>query len=420
MKFRHDDPVLDAEAALLGALIEYPEQLDQLAGGLTTDAFYSPTHRLIFGAMLSLNDDREPIDDVTIRNRCPGVSVADIAELTERCPTAANLEHYVAIIQEAVLARRMASVALDMTDPRSRPRQTLESSSERLIRLLGETDRGFVATNDATEEWMRELERAKDGTRAVQTHIGELDSALGGGFFPSELTILAARPSVGKTAMMLTLARNLAYLGKKSVAIYSHEMTRVQLMTRLYAAEASVDATALRLCKLSGAEMDRILAAQRAVKAMKIWINESSSMSPISVRAGARALNAKHPIDCVMLDYLQLLTGDPRAPRAQQVGEAARHMKELAKELDVPVICLAQLNRASEQRNNPQPQQSDLRESGDIENHADVIMFLYREKEEEAVARYMYIGKQRNGPAGIKLQMRLAGMYGKFHDFKKV
>jgi replicative DNA helicase len=413
---------IEAECGVLGSIIIDPEAIVQVSDFLHSDDFYRDAHRTIYDVILQLFEEREPADFITIcdelerRNKLEEVGGASyITSLINQVPTSGNVEYYGRIVERSAILRRLihaagqiAAVAYESNDAEA----ALEKA-EQLIFAIGQrharTD--FAHLRDILADYMNKLDQLHErrGTIVgVPTGFTDLDR-LTGGLQKSDLLVLAARPGVGKTSMALSLAHNAAVKFQRSVAIFSLEMSKEQLAQRLLSMDASIDQQRLRTGWIEDDEWDRIVYAMDTLAETNIWIDDTASISTTEMRSKARRLQAEQGIDLIIVDYLQLMQatigGRRNENRVQEISEISRSLKALARELNVPVLALAQLSRAVETRQSKVPQLSDLRESGSIEQDSDIVMFIYRDdvynqdSEKKNIADII-VAKHRNGPLG--------------------
>jgi replicative DNA helicase len=419
----------ELEAAILGAILIDNEVLNDVIQILDYSHFYSSKNATIYQAMTNLEVKNEPIDANTLKEELERLNkltevggIEYIIDLTTSISTSANAEHYARIVFEKYVLRNLISISSKIVtqclDPTVETFHILDSAEKNILDISESlSKKKIISIKDEIEGLYDELGglRGKDnkGVTGVPTGYFELDEKTSG-FQPSELIIIAGRPSHGKTALAVNIARNAAVDHKKNVLIFSLEMTVRELMIRMLASEARVDATRLKIGRTSNEEWTRIANNFTKLKS-NIYIDDSSDLSILELRAKARRFKYEFGIDMIVVDYLQLLRGlDTRYERRDlEVAYVSRSLKALAKELEIPVVACAQLNRGIEQRGKIQkPQLSDLRESGSIEQDADVVIFVHRqfliEKKDPTEPDYeelrrkseIVIGKQRNGPTG--------------------
>jgi replicative DNA helicase len=415
---------IDVEKAVLGAMLLSKEAIVEAVEVLDESCFYRDAHRKIYLAILTLFDRDEPADQVTVteellkRKQLEEVGGAFyLASLASGVSTTANVTYHAKIILEKALLRKMIHLASQTTtecyEGRDDVFTILDRAEQRIFSLserrLGRT---FISLEEILRETFDELEKAhrREGhIVGIPTGYIKLDEMLTG-FQPSDLIVLAARPSMGKTALALNIARNAAVLYKHPVAIFSLEMSSRQLAQRLLCAEASVDSHRVRSHRLPDEDWGRLSTAVGRLADAPIFIDDTPALGVFEMRAKARRLQVEHGIKLVIIDYLQLMSSPPRMEnRQQEISFISRSLKALSKELNVPVLALSQLSRAVESRTDKRPLLSDLRESGSIEQDSDVVIFIYRaeqyrimeEKGESTEGKAeIIIGKQRNGPTG--------------------
>jgi replicative DNA helicase len=409
---------LGAERAVLGSLMIDQAAIAEIRDVLEPDDFYAERHAHIYRAATALADRGDPIDEVTLQSqldRGPGIGRAGgldyISELTLEVPTAASVRHWADIVLNHALRRRLIAAGGEVTklgfDNAVTAVDAIEAAEQRIFNI-SQARRGSEATHIAklvhdTWEMLEERLQKKELINGVRTNYARLDG-LTQGLQPQELVILAARPSVGKTSFALNIARNAAVLARVPVAIFSLEMSRQALAQRLICSEAMVNSHVLRSGQASQLDFQRIAAAMDKLTQAELWIDDTPRLSIATLRARARRMKSQHGIGLVIIDYLQLMQGGRQESRVQEVSDISSGLKAVAKELEVPVLALSQLSRASEQRNDKRPQLSDLRDSGAIEQDADVVLFLYREgmhkPDIDKASTELIVAKNRNGPVG--------------------
>ncbi|CAM2841373.1 replicative DNA helicase [Dellaglioa algida] len=385
---------IEAEQAVLGAVFLKGDALIEAMEYLEPEDFYQRRHQLIFAAMVDLNDRDEAIDIVTIqdnltsRNQMDDVGgVSYIVELAGSVPTAANVQYYAKIVEEKSMIRRLIATATSIATKGLSQEDdvaTLLDNAEREIMSVSEkrNSSGFQAIADVLKSTFTNIEKlAKEGDTitGLSTGYPELDK-MTAGLHADELIILAARPAVGKTAFALNIAQNVATKTGESVAIFSLEMSAESLVSRMLCAEGSINANHLRTGQLDESEWSNLIVAMNSLSKTNIFIDDTAGSKMAEIRAKCRRLaKEKNGLGLIVVDYLQLIEGSGRESRQQEVSEISRQMKKLAKELSVPVIALSQLSRGVEQRQDKRPVLSDIRESGSIEQDADIVAFLYRD-----------------------------------------
>jgi replicative DNA helicase len=419
---------LDAERAVLGAvLLEGRETLPRVIEVLRPSDFYTEAHRVMYGSMLTLFDRGEPVDVLTLTEELRRADQlefvggpAALALLVEQGSISAYLGSYTSIVRDRAVLRELIQTssqiiaqAFDAKDDV----QTLVDDAERRIFSLAERRLegsalpiGKILRN--TFEYIERLYERKEHVTGVATGFEKLDLETSG-FQPSDFIIIAGRPSMGKTAFALNIAQHVGITLRGRVLVLSLEMSAQQIVQRMLCSEAKVDSQAVRTGYLSSADWHRLTAAAGRLSEAAIFIDDSPGLTVLEARAKARRMKAEHGLDLLVIDYLQLMRGRAAMEsRQQEISEISRSLKALAKELNVPVVALSQLNRAVEQRADKRPLMADLRESGAIEQDADVIAFIYRDdfynrvSPEEGIAEII-IAKQRNGPQGLaKLAFR--------------
>ena len=415
---------LDSEKALLGSIMLRPEVMHDIADIVSGDSFYAEKHRTIFESMVALFSKSEPIDLVSLSGKLTEVKKIDraggmsyLAELVDMVPSAANASYYADMVQKKYVMRQLIEAANYISDLGYKEERDIEEVLDDAERKMYEitnapTSKKFSALSDILGVAFERLDALSksDGTlRGVPTGFKELDDKLAG-FQKSDLIILAARPSTGKTAFALDLARQSAINHGTSVGIFSLEMSDQQLVDRMLAAEAGVDSWRLRTGKLrTDQEFEQIQGALDRLSKANIYIDDQPANTVLNMRSVARRLKSEKGLDLIIVDYLQLMAPTKMKSSdsmVQQITEISRSLKQLARELDVPVIALSQLSRAIEQRRG-RPQLSDLRDSGSIEQDADVVCFLHnpdvytKEREERNNIIQLLIEKHRNGPTGM-------------------
>jgi replicative DNA helicase len=429
----------EAEQAVLGGLMLDNRTWDAIADRLVADDFYRRDHQLIFAAIAELAGRSEPSDAVTLSEWLERKGLADqtggliyLAGLVRETPSAANIRAYADIVRERSVLRKLISVggeiAASAYDPEGRQANEIVDEAERRVFEIAERGKksgsGFVPlTNDlgAVIDRLDMLAQNKGQLTGVSTGFAKLDE-MTAGLQKGDLIVIAGRPSMGKTTFALNIAENAAFGPRKAhVGIFSMEMSREQLAFRMISSLGRVDQSHLRIGNFGDEEWSRINGAINLMKGAPIYIDDTGALTPTEVRARARRLKREHGLDMIVLDYLQLMqVAGTKENRATEISEISRSLKALAKELAVPVIALSQLNRSVEQRTDKRPVMSDLRESGAIEQDADVIMMIYREEvydkntTRKGVADII-IAKQRNGEIG-DLQLTFLGKYTKFEN----
>ncbi|MEK3884277.1 replicative DNA helicase [Paenibacillus sp. PL2-23] len=425
---------MEAEQAVIGAILLQPEALITAMERVRSEDFYSSGHQRIYEAMIELAEANQPVDLVTLTahlqdqgllEETGGVSY--LAKLANAVPTAANVDYYAQIVEEKSMLRRLIRTATNIvTDgyANSEDVGVLLSDAEKKILEISNrrSSSGFVSIRDVLMEVFEKVEflySNKGGSTGIPSGFVDLDR-MTAGFQRSDLIIVAARPSVGKTAFALNVAQNVGVRAKETVAIFSLEMSAAQLVQRIICAEANVDATRMRTGTLEGDDWEKLTMAIGALSEAEIYIDDTPGITVADIRAKCRRLKKERGLGMILIDYLQLIQGRGKAGenRQQEVSEISRTLKMIARELEVPVIALSQLSRGVEQRQDKRPMMSDLRESGSIEQDADIVAFLYRddyydkESEKKNIIEII-IAKQRNGPVGT-VELVFLKQYNKF------
>jgi replicative DNA helicase len=424
----------DAEQAVLGAMLLDQDAALKAAEILDDSMFYKEAHRILFRAMVSLTERNDVIDPVTLReelvkrgdlDRAGGMEY--LAALIDVVPTAANVEYHTRIVRDKAVLRRLVEAATeiiqDVYDSKSDSAEVLDNAEHRIFQVAQfRRSEDFSRLKELiwpTMERIEQLQGSHGTVTGVASGFVDLDR-LTAGFQRSDLVIIAARPSMGKTSFVLNCVQHAAIEHQVGVGVFSLEMSKEALVQRLLCSEGLVDAQRLRRGALRDDDYPKLARAAGLLGTAPIWIDDSAALTPLAMRSKARRLKAEHDIGMIVVDYLQLMTGPSDIEnRQQEISYISRSLKALAKELGVPVVALSQLSRAPEQRGGEhrRPQLSDLRESGAIEQDADVVCFIYRQEfydgtvdkdgnSIEGLAE-LIIGKQRNGPTGtVKLYFK--------------
>jgi replicative DNA helicase len=429
----------EAEQSVLGAVLVRPEVLDRVADLLEPEDFYREAHARIYRAMLDLYGKGEPVDLVTVtallkeRGQLEGVGgPIFLAGLSEQVGFATNAERYAHLVHDKAILRRLLDCTQEIASQCLAPVEDvadfLDAAEQKVFEVAEAKVRpGFKALGTLVEQEIATLEaiwhRDKGRITGVASGFTDLDNKTAG-FQKGDLIIIAARPSMGKTALALNIAYHAAYQSQVPVAFFSLEMSKEQLVRRLLSSVGEVDASNLRRAFLSNLEWVNLQTAAGYLLDCPIFIDDTPGATVLDIRAKARRLKAEGKLGLVFIDYLQLMRGRSDAPsREQEISEISRSLKALAKELNVPVIALSQLNRRVEERPNKRPQLADLRESGAIEQDADVIIFIYRdevyrEDSPDKGTAEVIVGKQRNGPTG-KLKLSFRDKYTRFDNLAR-
>jgi replicative DNA helicase len=428
---------IEAEKAVLSAILLDNDAIHAIVTEVREEDFYHPAHQILYRAMSRLRDENQPVDLTTLAAYLKGESMLDsiggpiaLAEIADYEATPANIVHYAKIIRDRSIKRSLISTATEIVGLGYEPGETadklLDEAESRIFGLSTEKASTSLSSisiemHDAVNHIDMLMNRSGELT-GLSTGYEKLDE-MTGGLQPGDLFILAARPSMGKTAFALNVGRNAAIDGGKKVAIFSLEMTTRSLVMRMLSTDAQVDFGLFRSGLISTESHSRLMAAAGRLAEAGIWIDDTGAASVLEMRAKCRRLHSQHGLDLVIVDYLQLARGDRNTQsREQEISEISRGLKGLAKELDIPVIALSQLNRGPETRkDDKRPMLADLRESGAIEQDADVIAFIYRdivynkETEYENLAE-LIIAKQRNGPTGT-VKLEFEGRFAQFRDW---
>ncbi len=429
----------DSERVILGAILLDNQLISHAIEQLQPDDFYSPLHRRIYKAMTNLFERGITIDPILIGEELKKEGqldamggVSSITNLTYGLPHFSDISTYTKVVHDKAVVRNLIRVCNQITSEalsEEDDAETILDHAEQAIFAIADarTRQGFSSVKPIAEAVLAKVQeyakRESHALTGLSTGFRELDQ-MTSGLQPSDLIILAARPSMGKTALALTIAQNAAILENAVVAIFSLEMSKEQLVMRMLSSEARVDAQRFRTGFLNREEWGRLAGAIVTLSEARIFIDDTPGISPLEMRAKLRRLVAEQKkLDLVVVDYMQLMSGSGRQNdnRQQEVSKISRELKGLAKELQVPMIALSQLSRAPEARNPPRPQMSDLRESGSIEQDADVVTFIYREEyynksDENMGIAELLISKQRNGPTGT-VKMAFLKEFTRFENY---
>lgn len=428
---------MDAEQSILGAALIDNEVIGTVVELLVAEDFYRPGHQAIYEAMRRLYEHREPCDLITLPAELnkfghleSAGGLAYLSQLVDRLPTAAHVPSYAKIVREKSILRRLIRTATDVVTASF-------TTTHDVALLLDQVEKNIFDIRDKTNSHafhslrqivkenfkvLEELYEKKQAITGLSTRYTDLDH-ITCGLQASDLIIIAGRPSMGKTAFALNIAENVATYDGKPVALFSLEMSKEQLAQRLLCSQARVDSSLMRRGQVSAEDWMRITHAAAKLSDAPIYIDDTPAINPLEMRAKVRRLMREHPLSLIVVDYLQLMRASGRIidNREQEISEISRSLKAMAKEMAVPVVALSQLNRGVENRNNRRPQMSDLRESGAIEQDADVIAFIYRDEvynpdsADKGIAEII-ISKQRNGPIGT-VRLSFMSMYTRFENF---
>ncbi len=429
---------IEAEQSVLGSMIIEKEAIFSAAELLRESDFYRTAHQKIFGAIAALSEKGEPVDLVTLADELQrrhaleeAGGTAYLSALAGAVPTAANVQYYALIVREKAILRSLIHTATRIVEGCLEGPPDVEEFldyAEQQIFEIGKQGKqqGFSPLKEVLKETFDRIEKLfdnKKGVTGLSTGFEDLNTICSG-LQPSDLIIVAARPSMGKTTLALNMAHHIAVKEKKPVAFFSLEMSRDQLAQRMLCAEARIDAHKLRRGFISQDEWQKLTRAVGPLSESPLYIDDSASLSVMEVRAKARRLRAERGLEAVFVDYLQLMRGFSRAEnRQQELSEISRSLKALAKELSIPVIALSQLSRAVEKRENRRPILSDLMESGGIEANADMVLFIYRESyykkgSEKGNIAEIIVAKQRNGPVG-EIELCFLDNYNRFANIAR-
>lgn len=429
---------IDAEKSVIGAMLMGREAVMTAGEILISDDFYQQQYGVIFDAMVELFNEGKPVDVITLQDRLkekdvpPEISSMEFArDVLSSVPTSANVKYYANIVKDKATLRRLIQVNEEIANDcylgKEKTEDILADTEKKLFKLLIQQNSGdYVPIRQVVLNALDNIEKASKTSGSVTgipTGFTDLDYQTAG-LQPSDLILVAARPSMGKTAFVLNIAQHIAFKAKKAVAIFSLEMSKEQLVNRLFALESRVDAQKLRTGNLNDEEWSRLIEGAGIVGESQLIIDDTPGISISEMRSKCRKYKIDHDIGIIIIDYLQLMSGSGKnESRQQEISDISRSLKALARELNVPVVALSQLSRAVEQRPDHRPMLSDLRESGAIEQDADVVMFIYRDDyyhkdtEEKNIAEII-VAKQRNGPIGTVKLVWLPN-YTKFVNMKK-
>ena len=402
----------EAEKSVLGAILLDSDAIVKVAEFLRPEHFYNPSHQSIFAAELSLYENRSPIDVVTVSDKLKKLkSLTEVggpdylAKLVSGVPTAANIVSYAKLVRDSFTKRELVRLSGEMStsalDESREVVEILDEAEQKIFSLSQQQMRqGFISVKDALAESfdrLDEIQRAGSGLRGVATGYQELDAALAG-LQKSNLVVLAARPGIGKTTLALNIAQFAAVVNKIPVGYFALEMSQEEMVDRMLVAQADIDAWKFKIGKFKDEDFNRLSEAFGILADAPFYIDDTPALSIMEMRTKARRLKSEHQVELLIVDYLQLARSRNLENRVQEVSEISQGLKNLARELKVPVLALSQLSRAVEHRERKRPQLADLRESGAIEQDADVVMFLYREDDENQENLVLDIQKHRNGP----------------------
>ncbi len=430
---------IEAEQSVIGAMIMDREAITVASEIICGDDFYGRQYGVLFDTMVELNDEGKPVDLVTLQDRLrekdvpPEVSSLEfIRDLITAVPTSANIKYYANIVAEKATLRKLIRLNEEIANTCYAGKENLEvileDTEKRVFELIQKRNTGdFVPIRQIVMNAMDKIEKASKNSgnvTGIATGFIDLDYRTAG-MQPSDLILVAARPSMGKTAFVLNIAQHVAFKLNQTVAIFSLEMSKEQLVNRLFSLESRVDSQHLRTGNLSDVEWEKLIESAGVIGKSNLIIDDTPGISISELRSKCRKYKLEHDLKIIIIDYLQLMSGSGRSSdsRQQEISDISRSLKALARELNVPVVALSQLSRAVEQRPDHRPMLSDLRESGAIEQDADVVMFIYRDDyynkdtEKKGIAEII-IAKQRNGPIGT-IELVWLPDYTKFANLQK-
>ena len=430
---------IDAEQAVIGSMLTDKDAVVDAVETLKPDDFYRQDNKTIYEAILNLYNRAEPIDIITVKSELTSLAKLEavggleyLAVLPDKVPTTANVEKYIKIVEEKSILRRLIKASNELIDlgyAETEDVDTIMDQAEKKVFEIsqGKNQKGYTPIKDILVESFAELEKLynqKEPITGIPTGFADLDYKTAG-LHNSDLVLIAARPAMGKSAFALNLATNAAVQSNVPVVIFNLEMSKSQLVSRILCSEAMVDSNKVRTGKIEEDDWVKLATALGPLSEAPIYIDDTPGITVTEIRAKCRKLKMEKNLGLIVIDYLQLIQGSGKrnASREQEISEISRSLKILAKELDVPVIALSQLSRAAEQRADHRPMLSDLRESGAIEQDADIVMFLYRddyynkESEEKNVAEVI-IAKHRGGSTGT-VKLAWLGDFTKFANLER-
>ena len=430
---------LEAEQAVLGSMLTDKDAVISAIEKLKVDSFYRDDNKIIYESILNLYNRAEPIDIITVKDELSSLGKFEqvggleyIASLPDKVPTTANVEKYIKIVEEKAVLRNLIKTANEIIelgyDPTEEVDHIMDSAEKKIFDIMQDkSQKGYTPIKDVLVDSFTQLEELynrKQHITGVPTGFTELDYKTAG-LHPSDLVLIAARPAMGKSAFALNIAANAALKANVPVVVFSLEMSKEQMVNRILCSEAMVDSNKVRTGKLDEEDWEKLAGSIGPLSEAEIYIDDTPGISVMEIRAKCRKLKLEKNIGLVVIDYLQLVQGTNKrgGSREQEISEISRSLKMLAKEIGVPVIALSQLSRAVEQRPDHRPMLSDLRESGAIEQDADIVMFLYRddyynqESEKKDIAEVI-IAKHRGGSTGT-VELLWLGNYTKFVNLEK-
>lgn len=429
---------VEAEQSVIGAMIMDREAIMTASEMIESEDFYQHQYGILFESILELYNEGKPVDLITLQERLrekdvpPEISSLEFArDLLNAVPTSTNIRYYAQIVQEKSMLRKLIKVNEEIANTcylgKERVEDIMEDTEKKIFNLVQKRNTGdFVPIKDVVLNALDKIEMAsknKGSVTGLPTGFVDLDYKTSG-MQPSDLVLIAARPSMGKTAFVLNIAQHMAFKNDVTVAIFSLEMSKEQLVNRLFSLESKVDSQSLRTGNLSDEDWAKLIEGAGIIGKSHLIIDDTPGISVGELRSKCRKYKLEHNLGIIIIDYLQLMTGSKKSDsRQQEISDISRSLKEVARELNVPVIALSQLSRAVEQRPDHRPMLSDLRESGAIEQDADVVMFIYRDdyynkdSEKKNIAEII-IAKQRNGPIGT-VELVWLPNYTKFANMQK-
>ena len=411
---------IEAEQSVIGSMMIDKDAIMAASELITGEDFYNKQYGIVFETMVELHDNGKPVDLITLQDKLKEKDVPSevsslefVRDIITAVPTSANIRHYANIVAEKSILRKMIRLNEEIENLCYSGKESmefiLEDAEKRIFDLVQKRNSGeFVPIRQVVMNALKKIEAASKTTgrvTGIATGFYDLDFKTSG-MQPADLVLIAARPSMGKTAFVLNIAQHVAFRLNETVAIFSLEMSKEQLVNRMFSLESNVDAQNLRNGTLSDMEWEKLIESAGVIGKSNLIIDDTAGISISELRSKCRKFKLEHNLKMIIIDYLQLMSGSGRSEsRQQEISEISRSLKSLARELNVPVLALSQLSRAVEQRPDKRPMMSDLRESGAIEQDADVIMFIYRDdyynkdSEKKGISEII-IGKQRNGPIG--------------------
>ncbi len=429
---------MEAEQSVIGSMIMDREAIVVASELVTGEDFYSRQYGILFETMVELHNEGKPVDLVTLQDRLkekdvpPEVSSLEfVRDLITAVPTSANIKYYAGIVAEKATLRKLIRLNEEIANTCYAGKESLEvileDTEKKIFEVVQKRNTGeFVPIRQVVMNAMDRIERAsknKGAVTGIATGFADLDYRTAG-MQPADLVLIAARPSMGKTAFVLNIAEHVAFKLNKTIAIFSLEMSKEQLVNRLFSLESKVDSQHIRTGQLSDQEWEKLIESAGVIGKSNLIIDDTPGISIAELRSKCRKYKLEHDLSMIVIDYLQLMSGSGRTDsRQQEISDISRSLKAIARELSVPVLALSQLSRAVEQRPDHRPMLSDLRESGAIEQDADVVMFIYRDEyynhdtERPGIAEII-IAKQRNGPIGT-VELAWLPNYTKFANLER-